>query len=64
MNNPRIKQLQDRIKDLQKLMIEEEQSPDRAQTYIDDLTESIDSCKQQLAWLKANPSGYEFVNGA
>ena len=58
----RVTELETRIANLKKL-IEEEQKGDNCKTYIEDLKDSIRACEAQMPHAKANPDGYQFVNG-
>lgn len=62
MSDTRIKQLQDRIKDL-KALRKLEMKGERSELYIQDLDESIKHCESQLAFIDKNPGGFEYVNG-
>ena len=61
--DPRVKELQDRILVLKSYIEAEERQPDKSLNYINDLKESIKSCRSQIGYLKKNPDGFEMVNG-
>lgn len=59
----RTKQLKERLETLKQFQVTELKLKKPSRTYLSDLTDSIQSCERELAYLAKNPDGIEFING-